>query len=398
VNGYVNADNTEYDLVINGNVDGKYNKSAIILGNTSTYGRMMYDEIQKSSFIDVKGPADAKIVHRKFDSVSNSFKNILSMVIDNGAESSVVAANFDGRVQASQLVVNGNDSRVPEANKLNLSNNGGRGNFNVNKGLNGLGGFVFRTYDNNNNLHTTNMVLNESGAVQMEYYKKTDDINDNEAVAIAGLDANGTLVRNYEANERLRNNETRLKVVEDHLVGNGTLPNKVNEIVNRLNGLNFFSSNIAPLPIEGLSALPFGYIVNAPTGLSAGMNASNKLSITWNAPTPSVAAPGSAGSYLLTFVASPGNSLSNLTISWAGIPSAGYPAVNQNLGSKNTLLVQSTSALLGVKSTGSVNFKVTVASQNQSVIGNVNNQLNTGVSNNLTLVDAFAIAANVDSL
>ena len=244
VNGFVTDNNSEYDLVINGGVAGQYNKSALVLGNTSTYGRMMYDEVAKSSFIDVKGAADAKIVHRKFDVASNSFKNILSMVNDNNGVSSV-AGDFDGRVQATQFVVQGNDSRVPEANKLNVSSNGGRGNFNVNKGQSGLGGFAFRTYDLNNNLVATNMVLNQSGAVQMEYYKKTADINDNEAVAIVGVDVNGTLIRNYEANERLRNQESRIRTVENDLSTNGRMPSKITEIMNRINGLSFFSNNIA---------------------------------------------------------------------------------------------------------------------------------------------------------
>jgi len=362
VNGFVNAENTEYDLVINGNVDGKYNKSAIILGNTTTYGRMMYDEEKKSSFIDVKGPADAKIVHRKHDGVA--FRNILSMVLDNGSESSVVAADFDGRVQATQLVVQGNDARIPQSGKLNLSNNQGRGHFNVNKGS-GIGGFSFKTYDNSNNLVATNMVLDQSGSVQMEYYKKTTDVNDSEDVAIAGLDASGTLVRNYEANERLRNNESRLRVVEEHLVGNGTLPSKVNEIVNRLNGLNFFSSNIALLATQGNNALPFGYIVNAPVFNTAQIT-NGRLDLAWSAPVASSQAPGEAGSYLITFTATSG-SLSGASVSWSGMLSAGYPAVSQNLGIKNSIVVQSSPVLLGLLITAGVTVDITVSSLNHVV-------------------------------
>ena len=394
VNGFVTDNNSEYDLVINGGVAGQYNKSALVLGNTSTYGRMMYDEVAKSSFIDVKGAADAKIVHRKFDVASNSFKNILSMVNDNQGVSSV-AGDFDGRVQATQFVVQGNDSRVPEANKLNVSSNGGRGNFNVNKGQSGLGGFVFRTYDNNNNLQTTNMVLNESGAVQMEYYKKTADLNDFEAVAIAGLDANGTLVRNYEANERLRNNENRLKVVENHLVGNGTLPNKVNDIINRLNGLNFFSSNIAPLPIEGLSALPFGYIVNAPVWVDGfPVIAEGKLKLNWTAPVPTQAAPGAASAYLVTInTASP----AGVFISWAGMAAAGYPAVpSQQLSVKNTIVLQYGLAELGITCASGVTLNITISSLNQDVTTSNSNQLNTGISN-ISVSKAIATTTSLSS-
>jgi len=374
VNGNFNGSN-EYDLVINGSY-GNYNKSAVMLGNTTNYGRMMYDNSVNAAYLDVSGnQSSATILHRQ-TSDGSTFNNMLTLVVDNLSSNTTYAGSFGGRALATQFVLAGNDTRLPQAYNVGVSQNNGQGMFNVNKGAVGVGGFQFNTYNSNGSLSAQNMVLAYNGQVNIPYYTGTADPNDSESVAVAGFDASGNLVRNYAANERLRLAESRLSSIENDLIGNGTLPAKVNDIINRLNGLNFFSSNITTIPISGNTTQAFGYVVNPPTSLNAVKAGSLQLTVAWNAPVPSTPAPGQATSYLITWTGTAGNA------SWAGNASAGYPPVN-NVSGTTGIVVPYSSVVLTFGTTGAI--YITVSSQNSIVQGVVASQNYTGISNSASI-------------
>jgi len=116
--------------------------------------------------------------------------------------------------------------------------------FNINKGS-GTGGFAFNTYNADGSLLHNNLNLKASGVVQAGYYSVSGNAADNEEVAISGFDASGNIVRHYSANARFRSIESRLTSAESSV--SGPVTSKVNEVIARLNGLNFFSENIATI-------------------------------------------------------------------------------------------------------------------------------------------------------
>ena len=91
------------------------------------------------------------------------------------------------------------------------------------------------------------MNLKASGVIQASYYTATGNTADSESVAVAGFDASGNIVRNYQSNVRFRAIEARLTAAENEV--SGPVQSKVNEVITRLNALNFFSQTIATLVV-----------------------------------------------------------------------------------------------------------------------------------------------------
>ena len=197
--------------------------------------------------------ADGNTMSFRYTTDGSAMNNMLQLANDTTLSNlGRYAATVGGRVNASAFYVNGTtiDSRAPTAQGLYMGlNTATVGQFNINKGASGTGGFQFNTFDASGNLLKNNMNLLANGQVQAVYYNSTGNSSDFEAVAIAGFDANGNLVRNYAANQRFRLAEARLTAIENDLVLNGSanIVTKVNDIINRLNGLNFFSSNIVSI-------------------------------------------------------------------------------------------------------------------------------------------------------
>jgi hypothetical protein len=190
-----------------------------------------------------------------------------------------------------------------------MGTDGNVGYFNINKGA-GSGGFAFNTYNADGSLLQRNMNLLASGVVQASYYTASSNAADIEAFAIAGMDASGNLVRNYSANARYRALESRMTVIEGELTGD--VPVKVNEIITRLNGLNFFSQNISSIavftPSSPYASSPSAYISPAPApfvnpmvtnGLIGAIDASIPSSYSGSGTTANDISPANIGTFAI---------------------------------------------------------------------------------------------------
>ena len=248
---YVSGDavsGDQYDFVVNAHRRWNGLKLGDKNGNNT---HIQFDNSSKALAVEVGG--NNSQINYKVANSSGTLGNVLNMMLDN-TTSNGYAGTFTGRAQANTLVVSGNDTRVPEANKLQLAQSNGVGLFHINKGS-GAGGFEFKTFNSDGSIDKTNMTLLQSGAVNLPAYARTADALD-ENTAIAGLDVSGNLVRNFAINNRvnlaessLADARSRLATVETNTIsGNGPLPIKLNEVTGRINSLNFFSSPISLFP------------------------------------------------------------------------------------------------------------------------------------------------------
>ena len=211
-------------------------------GDTATtYGVKIANDASHNAFMDVRGDASNKITFRHKDNASGSVSSMLELSNESSLTGSGYGATVNGRVNASSYYVGQVDTRAPTNTGVYMGTDGNIGYFNINKGS-GTGGFAFNTYNADGSLLKNNLNLKASGVVQAAYYGASENAADTESVAIGGFDASGNIVRNYAANARFRSIESRLTSAEAEV--NGPVLTKVNEVINRLNGLNFFSQNI----------------------------------------------------------------------------------------------------------------------------------------------------------
>jgi hypothetical protein len=219
----------------------------MIGGDTSTvYGVKIQKDAGNNALLDMRADMSNKMSLRYKDNTSGTVTSMLDLTNDAALTGSGYGAVVNGRVNASAYYVGSVDTRAPVNSGVYMGTDGNVGYFNINKGS-GSGGFAFNTYNADGSLLQRNMNLLASGVVQASYYTATGNAADSEAVAIAGFDVSGNLVRNYAANARFRALEARMTVAEGELTGD--VPGKVNEIITRLNGLNFFSQNIASIAV-----------------------------------------------------------------------------------------------------------------------------------------------------
>jgi len=246
-----------YNVLINGGTQYT-NKAGMYIGNdtntagTGKYGMNLYQDLSGGhSYLDARSLAGAagSLNMRYMDDSTRTVSNMLVLQKDDKSLDANFGANVTGRVRASQLVVNEVDTRLPLTAGVYMGHDASTvGYFRVNKGASGNGGFNFGTYDASGVLVPgSNLSLKGNGQVMASMYTATGHADDWESVAIAGFDAEGNIVRTYNSNKRVRAIESRLTVLENDVSSN--VPNKVNEIVSRLNGLNFFSNNISYLTI-----------------------------------------------------------------------------------------------------------------------------------------------------
>jgi hypothetical protein len=166
---------------------------------------------------------------------------------DTITSTSVYGATVGGRVKASQYYAGTADTRAPNLPGVYMGFDSSTvGYFKVNKGT-GTGGFTFNTYNANGSLDKNNMNLFAAGNVQVPYYSTTSDTQDSETTAFATFDSNGNIIRDYKQNQRIRSIENRVATLESQTVA--SVPEKVNEVIGRINSLNFFSSPISNLVV-----------------------------------------------------------------------------------------------------------------------------------------------------
>ena len=242
VQGNVDTNANAYNLLISGAPSGYTSSGINIGGDTSTtYGVKISNDASNNAFMDLRADASNKIAFRYKDNTSGSVSSMLELTNDSALSGTGYGATVNGRVNASSYYVGAIDTRAPTDSGVYMGTDGDVGYFNINKGS-GTGGFVFNTYNSNGSLLQNNLNLKASGVIQASYYTATGNTDDSEAIAIGGFDASGNIVRNYESNSRFRSIESRLSSAESAV--SGPVSSKVNEVITRLNGLNFFSQNI----------------------------------------------------------------------------------------------------------------------------------------------------------
>ena len=246
--GSVDSGNNAYNVLLSGAPSGYTSSGLNIGGDTSTmYGVKLSKDSTNNAFLDLRADLSNKMSLRYKDNTSGTLSSMLDLFNDSALSStSSYGAEVNGRVKASSYYVGSVDTRAPVNTGVYQGYDGNVGYFNINKGS-GSGGFSFKTYNADGSMLQSNLNLLASGVVQAAYYTATGNASDFETIAIAGMDASGNLVRNYASNARFRALEARATAIENDLTGG--VPTKVNEIVTRLNGLNFFSQNIATIAV-----------------------------------------------------------------------------------------------------------------------------------------------------
>lgn len=246
VQGSVDSTNNAYNLLVSGASSG-YSTSALGIGGdtSTTYGVRMASDNMHNAYLDMRADQSNTMSFRYKDNATGSVSSMLQLANDTNLTGNGYGAIVQGRVNASSFYASGVDSRAPTVPGIYLSNDGNVAQVRMNKG-NGTGGFAFATYNPNGTLMQSNLNLLASGMIQASYYSASRNGADFETVAAAGFDASGNIVRNYDLNNRLRTLEARVTVVE--IADVPTLTTKMNEMIGRLNGLNFFSQRISTIP------------------------------------------------------------------------------------------------------------------------------------------------------
>jgi hypothetical protein len=185
---------------------------------------------------------------------------------DNKTDDNVIGADLTGRLKASQLHLDGVDTRAPMNSGLYLSaDNAYTAQIKINKGS-GTGGFVFTTNNSDGSLERVNMSLNSNGTVTLPQYLRTADPYDDENYAIAGFDANGKIVRAYQQNRRFQSIESRATAVEGDKSDTAI---RINEIIRRINSLSVFSTDMSELVLTPGFTFPQAGLYLQDTGMTS---------------------------------------------------------------------------------------------------------------------------------
>ncbi len=348
-NNYVKGlvDTDSYNLLITGDPvgdgSGKMTSSISIGGNGDIFGIKLTKDSSNNVFIDHRGDT---LAFRHEDESSGTITSLMELVNDSSLTDAIsYGLSISGRVKASAYHAGSIDTRTPTESGVYMGmGDDNIGYFNVNKG-DGVGGFTFSTYSANGTLLQTNMKLLDSGDIQAPYYKSTDNEHDIEDVAYMGIDADGNLVRHYMANARMRGLEGRISMVENNLEGD--VPEKVNEIVERLNDVSFFSENILPMEYTPNQS----NLLNATT---SDITLIKDSSYTGTSITP-VVGTGGSGTYTYTLAVSP-SLPSGLSFSTSTGAITGTPTVVLLNGASYTVTVDDGDTTISKTFTLTINY------------------------------------------
>jgi len=246
-----------YNLLIQGGDDYKQS-SGLFLANdikTNKGAQLMFAQ-NGNTFMDFNAAAtNAMNFRHTLNGVG--YNNMLQLMTEEVSNATRYVADINGRVKASQYVVDSsyNESRTILADKgaLYMGQNDTGSYFIMNpNGKNAAFDFKVTKADGTDN--RTVMTMQGNGQIQTVFYNKTTNADDSELTAVAGFDKDGNLVRHYPVNARIRTVETAVSTIAAS-VGQG-LSSKVNEVITRLNSLNFYSQNIKiyqiPPKVEGV--------------------------------------------------------------------------------------------------------------------------------------------------
>lgn len=308
--GTQNGEDGQYNLLIQGGAayrqaSGLYLASEI----RSNRGAQLMFANNGNTFMDFNASA-GNAMNFRYTSNGVVYNNMLQLMTEDKSNATRYVADINGRVKASQYVVDSsyNESRTIVADKgaLYMGQNNTGSYFIMNP--NGqTAAFDFKVTNTNGTANRTLMTMRGNGQVQTVFYNKTANSDDSEPVAVAGFDNDGNLVRRYEVNARIRTVETAVSTIASS-VGQG-LTNKVNEVILRLNSLNFYSNNIKlyeiPPKVEGVG------VAGTPTTTSG-------INVTFTAVSTNVSQTGNI-SYNVTLCDAMGSCVltKNVTTNWA---------------------------------------------------------------------------------
>jgi len=263
-NGTAGKYGANYNLLVTGTSDYSGSTGIMIKNNItlndgqSRRGFMMKQDSDDNAFLDFRTQAGGvkNLTFRLQDDNSPDNKYPMMVLTDDGNIVSVGTYGMiiNGRIKASQYYVNQPDNRIPDKPGVYLGMDAtNKGYFNINKGS-GTGGFTFKTHDANGNETQTNLSLKAAGSVQIPYYQATGDTQDSETTALMAFDSNGNIVRTFKQNQRVRSIENRVTTLETNVVSN--VPQKVNEIIGRLNTLKIWNTKISNINLPTPSSYP----------------------------------------------------------------------------------------------------------------------------------------------
>jgi hypothetical protein len=266
--GTLGDNSSQYNLLIQGGSDYKQS-SGLYLANDlhSNKGAQLMFANNGNTFMDFNAAA-TNTMNFRYTSNGVGYNNMLQLMTEETGNATRYVADINGRVKASQYVVDAlyNEARtiMPNHGALYMGQNSSGSYFIMNPNGN-TAAFDFKVTNANGSANRTVMTMRGNGQIQTVFYNKTAHADDSEPVAVAGFDADGNIVRKYEVNARIRTVETAVSTIASS-VGQG-LTNKVNEVITRLNSLNFYSNNIKlyeiPPQVQG---------VGASGGVSGGVN------------------------------------------------------------------------------------------------------------------------------
>ena len=227
------SDDGVYTLLVTG--APQFAATALTVGSDvnqpGNIGSRIMIDASNNAFFDVTSDA----LRFRMSDGNGALQEVVQVQYDDGeSTASNNALNVNGRIAASQYTINTADTRVPGPG-LGMyidSNQVGYLTTNVSEG--GTGGFVLSTI--NGEQTTTNLRLTSDGSVQAPYYSATENSNDTEAVALAGFDADGNLVRSTGTNERIRTIESNESRMTD----------KLNALLRRVNSYSFTADQLSP--------------------------------------------------------------------------------------------------------------------------------------------------------
>jgi hypothetical protein len=379
IQGSTDTTNNAYNLLISGAPSG-YTSSGINIGGdtATTYGVKLTSDSTHNAFMDVRGDASNKIAFRHKDQTSGTISSMLDLANDSALTGSGYGATVNGRVNASSYYVGSVDTRAPTSTGVYMGTDGNVGYFNINKGS-GTGGFAFNTYNADGTLLQSNLNLKASGVIQASYYTATGNADDSESVAVIGFDASGNIVRHYQSNARFRTIEARLTAAESSV--NGPVSSKVNEVISRLNGLNFFSQNIQTLPTAPAAPTNVVPTQASTTSMSVAFTGDNQATSYTVTSTPGgITATGSSSPIMLsglttgtayTVTVTATNSVGSATSSASAsitlsAPAAGWYPATYTCGSANCTFSES-SLVFGQSVNGVAGAKAVVESSGGTV-------------------------------
>jgi hypothetical protein len=278
---------SQYNLLISGGDDYKQSSGLYIANDIrSNKGAQLMFASNGNTFMDFNS-AVSNAMNFRYTSNGVGYNNMLQLMTEDAGNATRYVADINGRVKASQYVVDAsyNESRtiVPDKGALYVGQNNTGSYFIMNPNGN-TAAFDFKVTNTNGTANRTVMTMRGNGQIQTVFYNKTANSDDSEEVAVAGFDNDGNLVRKYEVNARIRTVETAVNTIASS-VGQG-LTNKVNEVITRLNSLNFYSNNIKlyeiPPKVVGVGATGTRAAGITVTFTAVSTNTSQSGSVTYN--------------------------------------------------------------------------------------------------------------------